>query len=244
MKRYLVLIVIVSAVLIVALNAFGQDEETPAQKMQRQRREQAENVRERFRNMSPEQREKFMAEMEERRKRFQNMSDEERAKLRAEMRERYGSSSRGLGYEQQLKSIKVIEEQVAKLKAAVETVAPEKRSQLRELPQEEREKFRETMMTAMRERYTAIRAIEQELARLRGPDRRATESEARLSELREVKVSRDSAGKDRSGRTITELERHREICSNFRAVLNLFARNKLVFPMYFSRCIGKGELFY
>jgi len=186
MKRYLVLIVIVSAVLIVALNAFGQDEETPAQKMQRQRREQAENVRERFRNMSPEQREKFMAEMEERRKRFQNMSDEERAKLRAEMRERYGSSSRGLGYEQQLKSIKVIEEQVAKLKAAVETVAPEKRSQLRELPQEEREKFRETMMTAMRERYTAIRAIEQELARLRGPDRRATESEARLSELREI----------------------------------------------------------
>ncbi|MGB2864194.1 MAG: hypothetical protein WBC05_12765, partial [Sedimentisphaerales bacterium] len=193
MKRYVVLIVIVSAVLITVFssgvltdNAFGQDEETPARRMQRERREQAENMRERFKNMSPEEREKFKAEMEERREKFQNMSDEERKKLRAEMSERLGSRPEGVGRDAQLQSIKAIEVQVAKLKAAVEVVAPEDRSRLRELSQEDRAKLREKMMAAMGERQTAIRAIEQELAKLKGSRRPATESEARLSELREI----------------------------------------------------------
>ena len=38
----------------------------------------------------------------------------------------------------------------------------------------------------MRERQTAIRAIEQELAKLKSPGRPMTESEARLSELRAI----------------------------------------------------------
>jgi len=193
MKRYIVSISIVLAVLIAAFTygvltdkAFGQDEETPAQRMQRERREQAQNLSERIRNMSPEERDKFRQEMRERRQQWENMSDEEREKFRAEMSERLGPSSRGMEYEQQLKSIKAIEEQVAKLKAAVETTKPENRSRIRELPQEERTKLREKMMAAMRERYTAIRAIEQELAKLKGPGRRTTESEPWLSELMEI----------------------------------------------------------
>jgi hypothetical protein len=193
MKRYMVSIGIVLAVLITAFSfgvlmdkAFGQEEETPAQRMQRERREQAENMRERIRNMSPEEREKFRQEMRKRRQQWENMSDEERKKFRAEMSERLEPSSRGMEYEQQLKSIRVIEEQVTKLKAAVESTKPENRSRFRELPQEEGTELREKMMAAMRERYTAIRAIEQELAKLRGPERRTTESEARLSELRDI----------------------------------------------------------
>ena len=155
MKRYTVLIVIVSAVLIVAFsygvltdNAFGQDEETPAQKMQRQRRERQELLQgERFRNMSPEEREKFIAQMEQRRKRIENMSDEERAKLREQMRERAGSRPGAMGRDAQLESIKAIEAQVARLKAAVEAGTPEDRSRLRELSQEDRTKLREKMMT-------------------------------------------------------------------------------------------------
>ena len=180
MKRYVVLITIVSAVLIAAFNAFGQDEEKAGQAEQRQ------NMRERFRNMSPEEREKLMAEMEERRKKFQNMSDEERKKLRAEMGERFGSRPESMGRDAQLKSIKAIEAQVAKLKAAVEAGTPENRERLRELSQEDRAKLREKMMAAMRERQMAIRAIEQELAKLRGSRRPATVSEARLSELRAI----------------------------------------------------------
>jgi hypothetical protein len=187
MKRYVVLIAIVSAVLIAAFNAFGQDEETPAQKKQRQRREQQALMQgERFRNMSPEERQKFIAQMEQRRKRYQNMSDEERAKLREQMRERYSSRPQRFGREAQLESIKAIEAQVAKLKAAVEAITPEDRSKLRELSLEERTKLREKMMATMRERQTAIRAIELELAKLRGPRRPATISEARLSELRAI----------------------------------------------------------
>jgi hypothetical protein len=180
MKRYLVLIGIVLAVLIAALNAFGQEEEKAGQTEQRQ------NMRERFRNMSPQEREKLRTEMEQRRKRFENMSDEERAKLREQMRERDGSRSVGASRDEQIKAIKTIEAQVARLKAAVEVAMPEDRSQLRELSQEDRTKLREKMMTAMRERQMAIRAIEQELAKLRGPSRPETVSEARLSELRAI----------------------------------------------------------
>jgi hypothetical protein len=124
--------------------------------------------------------------MEERRKKYQNMSDEERAKLREQMRERGGSRPRGMGRDAQLKSIKAIEAQVAKLKTTVEVGMPESREQLRDLSQEDRAKLREKMMKAMRERYTAIRAIEQELAKLKGPSRPATMSEARLNELRAI----------------------------------------------------------
>ena len=180
MKRYVVLITIVSAVLIAAFNAFGQDEEKAGQAEQRQ------TLRDRFRTMSPEEREKLMAEMEERRKKFQNMSDEERQKFRAEMSERFGSRPESMGRDAQLKSIKAIEAQVAKLKAAVEAGTPENRERLRELSQEDRAKLREKMMAAMRERQMAIRAIEQELAKLRGSRRPATVSEARLSELRAI----------------------------------------------------------
>ena len=193
MKRYVVSIAIVMAVLVAAFsygvltdNAFGQDKDTPAQRMQKQRREEQTNMRERFQNMSPEEREKFRAEMEERRNKFQNMSDDERQKFRAEMSERLGSRPESMGRDAQLKSIKAIEAQVAKLKTAVEAEAPENRERFRELSQEDRAKLREKVMAAMRERQIAIRAIEQELAKLKGTSRPATVSEARLSELRAI----------------------------------------------------------
>ncbi|MHC4206041.1 MAG: hypothetical protein ACYSTT_15425 [Planctomycetota bacterium] len=180
MKRYVVLIAVVTAVLIAAFNAFGQDEEKAEQTERRQ------EMRERFRNMSPQEREKFMAEMQERRKKYENMSDEDRAKLREQMRQRYGSRPAGASREEQIKAIKAIEAQVAKLKAAVEAGVPEDRSKLRELSVEDRAKLREKMMAAMRERQTAIRAIELELGKLNGPGRPSTMSEARLSELRAI----------------------------------------------------------
>jgi hypothetical protein len=187
MKRYMALIMIVSAVLITAFNAFGQDEETPAQKVQRLRREQQTRAqRQRFQNMSPEEREKFIADMEQRRKQYQNMSDEQRAKLREQMRGRSGSRPGSLGRDEQLKSIKAIEAQLAKLKAAVEAGSPEDMSRLSELSPEERTKLREKIVTSMRERQMAIRAIEIELAKFRGQSRPATVSEARLGELREI----------------------------------------------------------
>jgi hypothetical protein len=180
MKRYVVSIAIVLVVLIVAFNAFGQNEERTG------RAELRPDMRQRFQNMSPEEREKLRAEMLERRKQWENMSDKDRAKLRDQMRERFGSRPEGVGRDAQLKSIKAIEAHVAKLKAAVEVGTPENRSQLRELPAEDRAKLREKMITALRERQIAIRAIEQELVKLKGSGRPIAEPRARLSELRAI----------------------------------------------------------
>ena len=203
MKRYVVLIIFVSAVLIAAFNAFGQDEETTSQKVQK-RLQEVQDQRERLRNMSPEEREKFRAQMEQRRKRFQNMSDEERAKLREQMRERNSSRPASLGRDEQLKSIKAIEAQVAKLKAAVEVGMSENREKIRELSQDDRTKLREKMMAAMRERYTAIRAIEQELAKLKGPSRPTSISDVRLNELRAI---HKLAVKEKATRTADRLDK-------------------------------------
>ena len=52
--------------------------------------------REKWRDMSQEDREKLMAEMREK---WQNMSEEEREKARAQMRERFGGRGRRLGRE-------------------------------------------------------------------------------------------------------------------------------------------------
>jgi hypothetical protein len=181
MKRHIVSIVIVLAVLVVAFKAFGQNQERAG------RDEQRQVMRQRFENMSPTEREKFRAEMEERRKQWENMSDEDSEKLRAQMRERLGSRTAGIRRDEQVNAIKAIEEQVARLKAAVEVTAPENRDKLRDLPEDERAKLREKMMAAMREGQTAIRAIEQELAKLKAPGRPpVTESEARLNELKAI----------------------------------------------------------
>jgi hypothetical protein len=211
MKRCIVSIGIVLAVLIAAFSygvltdkAFGQDEETPAQKMHRERREQAESMREKYQNMTPEEREKFRTEIRQRRRQWENMSDEEREKFRAEMSERLGPSSQSMGYDEQLMSIKAIEEQVAKLKAAVEASKPENRSRLRELPQEERTKLREKMMAAMRERQTAIRAIEKELAKLKGPERAVADPRLQISELKSI---HKLAVEEKATRTAERLQR-------------------------------------
>ena len=166
MKRYLISIITVLTVFVFAPGAFTQNEETPGQRVLQQR----ENMRQRFQNMSEEEREKFRAEMQQRRERYMNMSEEEREKFRAEMQQRF-SGRISLSREQQLKAISEIEKQVAKLKAAVLSIGNEDRRQFRDLSEEERTKLREKMAKAARERLSAIRAIDQQLAKLRGPGR-------------------------------------------------------------------------
>jgi len=97
MKRYLISTVAVLLVLVVALGAFAQDRESAGQGAQWQ------NMRQRFQNMSEEEREKFRAEMRQRRERFQNMSEEEKEKFRAELKSRLRNSKQ-LSKVQELKT--------------------------------------------------------------------------------------------------------------------------------------------
>jgi peroxiredoxin len=164
MNRYLISIITVLTILAITQGAFAQEEETPGQRVLQQR----ENMRQRLQNMSEVDREKFKAEMQKRRERFQNMSDEDRQKFRAEMQQKFGGRI-SLSREDQLKAISAIEQQVAKLKAAILSIADDDRGRFRDLSEEQRSKLREKMAKAARERMTAIRAIEQQLAKLKGP---------------------------------------------------------------------------
>ena len=197
MKRHIVSIGIVLAVLTAVLAAFGQNANNANEAQQ-------QNMRQKFQNLTPEQRQKLREELLQKRQQRENMSVEERKKLRAEMRERLNSSPQAMGYEQQLNSIKTIEEQVAKLKAAVEATSPENRKQMRDLPPEERTKLREKMTAAMRERQRAIRTIEQELAKFRVPERPITDARQRISELQSIHAL---AVKEKATQTAASLER-------------------------------------
>lgn len=198
MKRYLIPTIVVLVALVVAYGAFAQDEDTSAQRVQRQR----EAMRQRMQNMSEEEREKFLEEMRQMRERYQTMSEAEKEKFRAEMQQRFGGR---LGREEQLKAVEAIEEQVAKLKAAIEaTFGPEDRNRWRDLSEEERTKLREKFTKARQERQTAIGAIEEELAKLRGPGRPQAEAQPSIGELMSI---HELAVKEKATQTATRLER-------------------------------------
>ena len=135
MKRYLIPTVAVLVILAVTLVAFGQAEE---------RARQRESMRERF----------------------QNMSEEERAEFRAQMRERGGFGRGGFtSPEDQEKAIKAIEAQLAKLKTAQFT-RPE--GGFQNLSEDERAKLRERMTKVRQDRQNALQTIIAQVARLQG----------------------------------------------------------------------------
>ena len=197
MKRYLISIVIVLAVLATAWTAFGQREGRTRQ------RQQFEGMRQRFENMSEEEREKFRAEMRERRERWQDMSEEEREKFRAEMQRRMGPMPPRLGREEQLEAIEIIQEQAAKLKASMEAARrPEGRRRSRDLSEEERAKLRERFAKASKQRQNAIKAIEEQLAKLKGP---TPPRAARQPSVRELQGIRQLALEENAEKTAKRL---------------------------------------
>jgi len=200
MKRYLISIVVVLAVLMVAWTTFGQGERGARQ------RQQFESMRQKFENMSEEEREKFIAEMRERRERFQNMSEEEKEKFRAEMRRKMGPMPPRLGREEQLKAIEVIQEQAAKLKASMEaTRRPEGRRRSRERSEEERAKLRERFTEANRQRQNAIKAIEEQLAKLKGPTPQRAEPQGAVKELQAIRKLALKEGAEETAKRLARL---------------------------------------
>ncbi len=158
MKKFIISSVLVLAVSMISWPALGQPAETDEQ------RERIENMRQRW----------------------PDMSEEEKEKARAEVRERI--ASRGLGREGQLKVIVLIEEQVAKLKAAVESMG-QGRDQYRNMSEEERDKYRKKMTQVARTRQRAVEEIEQQLSKLKFREQRqqqVVEPQTRINELQEI----------------------------------------------------------
>jgi hypothetical protein len=179
MKRYVIAIAIVLAVLAATWTAFGQDEAAA------QRRERFENMRQRMENMSEEEREKF----------------------RAQMRERFGGSRRGgfMGPEEQEKAIKTIEQQLAKLKAAQFT-RPE--GGFQDLSEDERAKFREKMGKVFQDRRQALDGIIAQVARLQGRRQPEAEGARYLIiSTNDLKPIQAAATKEKAKETAGLLER-------------------------------------
>lgn len=158
MKKFVISSFLIVAVLVICRPALSQTKETN------------------------EQREQY----NEMRKRWQDMTEEERDKARAEIQRR--NTSRGLGREGQLKVIAVIEEQLVKLKAAVESMT-EGRGQYRNMSEEEKDEYRKKMAKISRTRRDAIEEIDQQLSKLQFREQRRSQMikpQMRINELQEI----------------------------------------------------------
>ena len=181
MKRYLISIVVVLAVLLTAWAAFGQQQGRTRQ------RQQTEGTRQRF----------------------QNLSEEEREKFRAQMREKGGSRRGGfMNLEGQQEAIKVIEEQLAKLKAGMEGMRPEGGRSFQDLSEQERAKLREKFTKARQDRQKALQTITAQVARLQGRGQPAAQGgQYLIIKIGDLKPIQNSAEKEKAKETAQLLER-------------------------------------
>ncbi len=159
--------------------------------------------REKWRDMSQEERQKIMAEMREK---WQNMSEGEREKARAQMRQRFGGRGRRMGREDQLKAIETVEKQLANLKKGIQTQPTERRS-YRDMSEEERTKMREEFTKIREERNKTFKAIITQIARLQGQREPAEGEELLIVNTGGLKEIGELAVKEKAKETAQRLER-------------------------------------
>jgi len=148
--------------------------------------EERAQMRERYQNMSEEERTKYREQM---RARFENMSAEDRERLRSGMAGRFGSSRYSrLSKEDQLKAVKAIQDQLTKLKAAIEGLSPTYFSSFRDLSEEDRNKLRAKMTKDREDRQKVMTAIEAELAKLGGARQPVSRPQISIGELTEIRA--------------------------------------------------------
>jgi len=188
MKKCLISIGVVLVALAVAWPVLGQREGGQGREGQR-----------RFQDMSEEERAKL-------RERFQNMSEAEREQFRAQMRERFGSRGPRMSREEQLKAIKVIEQEVAKLKASMDQPAFD-RSRFQEMSEEERAKYREERTKQRQQQQDAMNMIVAQLARLQGQRELAEGEQYLIINTGELKPISELAAKEKAKETAQRLER-------------------------------------
>jgi len=196
MKKRLISIAVVLVALTVAWTVYAA--EGGAERIRRggfggMSAEERTAMRERFQNMSEDERQKYREDM---RARFENMSEEDRA----QMRQRFGGRTR-LSREDQLKAITAMQGQLAKLKAGIESSSARTGANFRDLSEEERTKLREQMTKARTDRDAAITALRAELDKLSPP--RATPEQ--MEALRELRAISDLATKEKAVETTKRL---------------------------------------
>lgn len=137
------------------------------------------------------------------RQRMQNMSEEEKEQFRAQMRERGGRGG-FMSQEEQEKAIKVIEGELAKLKAA-QITRPE--GGFQDLSEDERAKLREKMTKVRQERQQALQNIIAQVAMLQGRGQPAAQGEQYIIvNVGDLKPIQAAAKKEKAEETAQLLE--------------------------------------
>lgn len=113
------------------------------------------------------------------------------------------SSRRGMWRERQQKAVAAIEEQLAKIKAGMESSA-RRTGSWRDLPEEERTKLREQFRKARQEQLQSISVIEEQIAKLKGRRRLSEEHEKSMSELQAI---HELAVKEKATQTTAHIEK-------------------------------------
>jgi hypothetical protein len=113
------------------------------------------------------------------------------------------TSRRAAWRERRQKAISAIEEQLAKMKSAMESESA-RPANWRELPEEERTKLREQFRKARQEQLQWIAVIEGELAKLKGRRSLQAEHEKAISELTAI---RELAVKEKATETAAAIEK-------------------------------------
>jgi conjugal transfer/entry exclusion protein len=131
--------------------------------------------------------------------------EQERSQLKAQMPVKSGSSPAGtIGREEQLKAIEVIQEQLGKLKTAIQSIDEEKFRRFGELSEEEKAKVRENMTKAAQTRKQVITKVEEKLEVLRETGQRRAQP---LMPLRELQLIREVAVKEKASQTARSITR-------------------------------------
>jgi peroxiredoxin len=150
-----------------------------------------------FEGLSPDEKARI-------REKWEQMSDEEREKFRTQMRERIGTRRPLLGREEQLKIVAVIEQQVAKLKELIQApVGPDDWAKLRDLAAEERTKMRVKLARANEERQRVVDAIEQQLANFKIERPQIGDHQKLITELQAI---HDLAKQEKAQETANRIE--------------------------------------
>jgi len=131
---------------------------------------------------------------------FQNMSEEERQAFMKQMRQSFDDRNR-MRREGQLKAIKAIQDQLAKLKTAIETTDPQAYGNFRDMPEDDRTKIREKMTKSRTDYNKALVAIQQDLRNLGAP--RPPMPGASIAELTKI---REMAVKEKAKLTVKSLD--------------------------------------
>ncbi len=130
--------------------------------------EQVKQKMQKFQNMSEEEKKKLREQVAPMMRRFQNMSEEERQAFMKQMRQSFDERNR-LRREGQLKAIKSIQDQLAKLKTAIEATDPQAYGNFRNMSEEDRAKLTEKMAKSRTDYNKALVAIQQDLRTLGAP---------------------------------------------------------------------------